>query len=76
MTPDLRTENERIAAKVNAVWGERVAWVEPRTYLTGPVGKQYSITLPVVVSKLVNGRLPGRATYPPFFAGPAPGFRR
>jgi len=72
MSTGLRAENERIAAMVNAAWGEKVAWVEDRTFIR----VKGSITLPVVVSKLVNGRLPGRATHPAFFAGPAPSFRR
>jgi hypothetical protein len=72
MSTGLRAENERIAAMVNVAWGEKVAWVEDRTFIR----VKGSITLPVVVSKLVNGRLPGRATYPAFFAGPAPSFRR
>lgn len=72
MSTSLRTENELIAAMVNKAWGERVAWVEDRTYTR----VNHSITLPVVVSKLVNGRLPGRATYPAFFAGPAPSYKK
>jgi hypothetical protein len=72
MTPSLRTENELIAAMVNKAWGEKVAWVEERTFTR----LNHSITLPVVVSRLVNGRLPGRATYPEFFAGPAPSYKR
>lgn len=76
MSTSLRTENELIAAMINKAWGERVAWVEDRTYLVGPLGKQHNVTLPVVVSKLINGRLPGRATYPAFFAGPAPGYKK
>lgn len=72
MTPSLRAENERLAAKINAVWGARVAWVEDYFYRSGP----HTLSIPVVKSKLVNGRLPGRGTYPPFFAGPAPRVRR
>lgn len=72
MTPDLKTENERIAARVNAAWGEKVAWVEEYVYRSGT----HMMSIPVVRSKLVNGRLPGRATYPPFFAGPAPSYKR
>lgn len=72
MTPSLRTENERIAAKINAVRGEKVAWVEDVAHQRG----DHTVLLPIVKSKLINGRLPGRAACPPFFAGPAPSYKR
>ena len=64
----LRADNERIVSMINAAWGEKVAWVEDRIHLLGT----HTVTVPTIVSKLVGGRLPGRADYPPFFAGPAP----
>lgn len=64
----LRQDNLRIAAKINAVWGSEVAWVED---VVGPRGN----TLPAIKSKMINGCVPGLKT-PPFFGGPAPGVKR
>ena len=66
-------ENERIAATINRVWGERVAWVEERyfCFVCKRTKEEVRMTIPVVVSSLVGGRIPGRVD-PPFFAGPAP----
>lgn len=66
-------ENEKIAATINRVWGARVAWVEERffDYPATATKPALRMTIPVVVSSLVCGCLPGRAC-PPFFAGPVP----
>lgn len=68
-----RRDNERIAALINSAWGERVAWVEDRQFVNPAGGR---ITMPVVVSRLVAGLLPGRRDVPPFFAGPVPNEQR
>lgn len=65
-----KKDNEKHVAAINAAWGEDVAWVEDRA-LAGPAGG--TVVLPVIVSKLVRGCLPGRSTTPAFFAGPATG---
>ena len=73
MTISLWTENERICATVNKAWGEKVATVEERLFIfTDKITRQeVRMAVPVVVSKLIGGKLPGRLD-PPFFAGPAP----
>lgn len=73
MTISLWTENERICATVNKAWGEKVATVEERLFIfTDKITRQeVRMTIPVVTSKLICGKLPGRAE-PPFFAGPTP----
>lgn len=73
MTISLWTENERICATVNKAWGEKVATVEERLFIfTDKITRQeVRMTIPVVTSKLICGKLPGHAE-PPFFAGPAP----
>lgn len=73
MPMSLWTENERICATVNKAWGEKVATVEERLFIfTDKITRQeVRMTIPVVTSKLIGGKLPGRLD-PPFFAGPAP----
>lgn len=73
MPMSLWTENERICATVNKAWGEKVAAVEERFFIfTDRITRQeVRMTIPVVVSKLIGGKLPG-SDEPPFFAGPAP----
>ena len=73
MTISLWTENERICATVNKAWGEKVATVEERLFIfTDKITRQeVRMTIPVVTSKLICGKLPGHAE-PPFFAGPTP----
>lgn len=77
MEPSLRQENERIAATINQAWGEKVATVEDRffKFVDKTTRQEVRMTIPVVVSRLICGKLPGRAE-PPFFAGPAPSVGR
>lgn len=62
---EIHVENTLIANRINAAWGARVAWVEDRQF---PAASklQAPITLPVVVSRLVNGLLDGMRAYPAF----------
>jgi hypothetical protein len=66
----LRRFNAQATELINQAWGEHVAWIEDRIF-TYPSGS--TRLLPVVVSKLVCGKLPGRASVPAFNAGPAVG---
>lgn len=64
-----KRDNEHWVAAINRAWGARVAWVEDQVFFT-PSGGQ--LTLPVIKSNLVGGKLPG-VREPAFFPGPAVG---
>ncbi len=57
-----RRDNEKFARMINAAWGSDVAWVEDRELLLRSGAK---VVIPVIVSKMVNGLVPG-LTPPPF----------
>lgn len=57
-----RRENAHFASMINAAWGSGVAWVEDRTF---PAANGGQTILPIVVSKMVGGLVPG-LTPPPF----------
>ena len=74
---ELRRHNARCVDIINAAWGSTVAWVEDVLVEQSYRNKvnelvRYQAKVPIITSKMVNGRVAGLAS-PPFFAGPARG---
>lgn len=65
---ELKRANIQATTIINEVWGEHVAWVEDFVARTNLGGE---FVVPVIRSRLVGGKLPGRADAPRFFGGPA-----